>query len=246
MASFRSPVFCRTIREQTKVPCRRASQVRSRSTGWRLPCRSLLNYAPGAIARRSNRDFSPCAFAWRSTLALDAVNETLRPHRAFGALAMSVSMWLKSAFFPRPDCAWPDSKYRMRVWRGNGPQFSIEMRSAGTKFRLQVFPLVEQLSVGLGDAAAGSGKLDFGGIEAVAAAVRLLCDATEESTNRVSGSTVCTKARELWMMPVAASRTGEDFLREQGFAPCRDQSLDIQIAGVQSPKSHGGTVIPNQ
>jgi len=70
--------------------------------------------------------------------------------------------------------------------------------------------------------------------------------AAQKSGDRAKRLAVRTKPRELWMMLVAASRTCEHFLREQGFAPCGDQPFGIQVAGVQSPKSHQRIVIGNQ
>lgn len=80
--------------------------------------------------------------------------------------------------------------------------------------------------------------MDFGGVEAVAAAMCLLREAAQESSDRMKRTAVRTKPRELWMTRVAASRTCEHLLREQSFAPCGDESFGIEIAGVQSPKSH--------
>jgi hypothetical protein len=74
----------------------------------------------------------------------------------------------------------------------------------------------------------------------------LLRNAAQKRSDRAARLAMRTKPRELWMMRVAASRPCQHLLREQGFAPSRDQPFGIQIAGVQSPKSHQVTVISEE
>lgn len=46
------------------------------------------------------------------------------------------------------------------------------------------------------------------------------------------------KARELRVMPIAASLAAQYRPRQQGFTPQRDQALRIEVARMKGPQTH--------
>lgn len=46
------------------------------------------------------------------------------------------------------------------------------------------------------------------------------------------------EALELWVMPVANCPSAQDGLREQRFTPKGDQTLRIEIPGMDCPQAH--------
>jgi hypothetical protein len=79
-----------------------------------------------------------------------------------------------SCSLPLPDVAWNDAEQRMRLRRFNRPETAINLRGACSEFRLQVRPLVKQLSSRFLYVTFQLGGADFGSVEMIAASLRLL------------------------------------------------------------------------
>ena len=118
----------------------------------------------------------------------------------------------------------------MGLWGGDRPELTIEVGRADAKFGAQMFPLVEQLSVVRADAALKVGGWNFGSVEAVTSALGFPGEAAQKRGDGVKWAVVRTKSGELRMMFVAAGAPRKDLLRQQGFAPRRDQSFRIEVA----------------
>lgn len=109
---------------------------------------------------------------------------------------------------------------------------------APAEFALQMFPLVKQLPARLGQAAAGFRPGNLRSIEPVAASHGFGADFTQvagDGGDRVVGG---AEARELRMMPVAFGFSAQNFLRQQTFAPKRDEAAGVEIFRMQCPEAH--------
>src|SRR5678810_1157509 len=119
---------------------------------------------------------------------------------------------------------------------GDGSMLAIEARGTAPKFCEQVFPFVKQLPLVLIDLALEFARRDFGGIEAVSAALSFLGDAPQEGSDRRQRPRLGTESGQLRMVCVTTRATREDFLGEQGFAPGRDQAFGIEVAWMDRPE----------
>ncbi len=79
---------------------------------------------------------------------------------------------------------------------------------------------------------------NFSGIERIAAPYRFIVNSSKVERNGCKRVRMGPKACELRVVPVAFCFAEQDLLREQRFAPERNQSPGIQIFGMERPESH--------
>jgi hypothetical protein len=86
----------------------------------------------------------------------------------------------------------------------NAPKLATHLRRSRSQLGFQVAPLVEQLSTRLWNLSGKSPSRNLGGIEMVAAALRLVCNADEECSDSCERVGLRPKASKLRMMTVSA------------------------------------------
>ena len=116
----------------------------------------------------------------------------------------------------------------MRLRQRDPPRLTSQLRRPLSQLRLQVIPLVEQLTVRLWNPSRESPPGDLGRVEVVAATLGFVGEAGEKRGDRCKRISLRVKADELGVMAVPLSPSGEDFLGEQGFAPGGDQPLRVE------------------
>jgi hypothetical protein len=102
-----------------------------------------------------------------------------------------------------------------------------------------MLPLVEELPFGLGDRPDKSfGCDDPSRVERVAARGRLVSDDTKVAGDAGHGVGSSANTPQLRVPRIAASATKEHGLRKQGFAPECYEAGGVEMAGMESPKTH--------
>lgn len=114
-------------------------------------------------------------------------------------------------------------------------QFSQFCRVAQDQLAPQVFQFKSQLSAGSRDLFRLTCCRDLAAIDAVTAPFGFGMNCREIGSNTGQGINQFAKARQLWMMAVTTGLSAQDFLRQQGFAPQREQSHAVEIARMQCP-----------
>lgn len=128
----------------------------------------------------------------------------------------------------------------MRLRDGSFGERGDEVGVAELELRDQVIAFEAELAVGDGDPSdLLAGFADAGAVEPVSADVGLVGEAMEEAGDRGQWLVVLTEPLELRVAGVAAGAAGQHRLCEEPFAPARDQTGAIEVAGVKGPQAHG-------
>lgn len=83
------------------------------------------------------------------------------------------------------------------------------------------------------DAGRRTGKLYFRGIETVSSPLRLKCYLRKIASDRSDRIRIGPEPDELRMIPVAHRAAQEDFLGQEPFSPESEESLPIEVAGME-------------
>jgi hypothetical protein len=129
----------------------------------------------------------------------------------------------------------------VRLGYGDFLERGQQLRRALFQFSPQVFPLIPQLAVCFVQLNGDAMTRDFRAVKFVAASRGFVVHGFEEGRERGDGIFMRLKAAELRMMFVAPGFSAQDFLRQQRFAPKRDQAFGVEIFWVNSPQTHGDT-----
>jgi len=130
----------------------------------------------------------------------------------------------------------------MKQGVGIGPRQCAYLRvvlwTARAQFMAQVFPFVQQLSLGFAHPCVHAAAGDLGGIELIPALGRLSRHAGQVGRNGRDRCALGAKARKLRMRPVPHCQATQDLLRKQGFAPQGNEPLRIKILRMYGPDAH--------
>src|ERR1041385_3948234 len=136
---------------------------------------------------------------------------------------------------PLRDRSVDDDEQRMRLGRGRARDAPVRRRVTRAQLRLQVLPLVAQLAVRDFDRAGDAHARQLGLIESIPAPPPLGRDLAQVDGDRAR---LAAKSIQLRMPRVAARAAGQHGLREQSFAPERDEALRVEGFRMQRPEAH--------
>jgi hypothetical protein len=101
-----------------------------------------------------------------------------------------------------------------------------------------MFPFVQNLSIGLMNFHRDIALPDLRTVELITSSFRFREHRHQVSCHGHHRISMRLEPEELRMMAIALRLAAQDFLREQRFAPQRDQSFGIEIFWVQRPQAH--------
>ena len=143
-----------------------------------------------------------------------------------------------AASLPRLDTAWDDMKQRVGRGRHDHLESDCPLRIACCELRLQMSPLVLELSARNGQLPSRARWTDKVAVERVAAVQRLFADGPQVRCDRSRGRPLAAKTLNLGMVTVAPCRTPQNGLSQQSLAPQRHKTTRVEVLRVQTPDSH--------
>ena len=139
---------------------------------------------------------------------------------------------------PRTHIPLHDSKKRMRVWRRDVLPLYQSLWGSHRQFLSQVSPLKQQLALGFFNRTNRRRMPDSGNVEAVSPALGLC-----QYSHQIAGDSpmrirLCQKPQYLRVMAIPPGLTAQNGLRQQSLPPQCNQSLGIEVSGMERPKPH--------
>src|SRR5262245_55854777 len=120
----------------------------------------------------------------------------------------------------------------MRAGPPHGAETPQPARVAGAQLPAEMAPFVRELAARDGDSPGALPAPDLVRRESVAAGRRLRVHQPQVTRDAGDGPRLGAKARELWMMLVAARAPAQHRLRQQSLAPQRAEPAGVEIARV--------------
>lgn len=145
---------------------------------------------------------------------------------------------LRASPLPWAHVACNDAKQRMSFGPGKLLQRAETLRIAHTQFFEQMVPFVQKLPASLGERVQHGARSCFPPVEPVTATFRFGEHDSEISVDCSSGIRMIAKSMKLRMMAITSRATRKHLLREERFAPQRDETFRIEVLGMDGPQAH--------
>ena len=139
---------------------------------------------------------------------------------------------------PRRNCAATFAKQRVAVGRNH---ITPSCKRCGTSLRklaLQVLPLELELTRADGEGLDGPDWADLGFVERITPRDSFAVDCREILIDGKARVRMRLEAFQLWVMLIAARLPTKNCSGEQCFSPQGDETLRIEIPGMQRPQTH--------
>ena len=125
----------------------------------------------------------------------------------------------------------------MGCGNGNVEIASVDGGTAPLQLVQEPPPLVLQLSVGCAEAVNGPEPTEFRAIEVVTPEARLFIHERKVTVDGCARRRAGSKSRQLRVVAISRGSSAKHFAREQRLAPERDESLRVEVPGMQRPES---------
>lgn len=116
---------------------------------------------------------------------------------------------------------------------------AVQRRTPDLELVQQMRPLVLQLPAGASDTPDSARWPDLATIESKAAGLGLCEHRPKIGSDGGPRRPLCLEANQLRMMAIAPGPIPQHGLRQQAFAPQRDQALRVEVAGMNAPEPQG-------
>lgn len=140
--------------------------------------------------------------------------------------------------FPASHRAGNDPEDRVRLRAGDVANAPVITWRARAQLAQQVLPLVLDLAARDDKAPATARAADPTAIESILPCFGLRSNIAQVIRDATHGRPGLAKAEKLWVMTVAARCAPQHRLREQPFAPERDEPCGVEVPRMETPEPH--------